>query len=113
MKKLLLSVALLTMASSAFAGVKIDVPSDPRASYELVEMVVRADGLKEITTMRDGPSGISYALRLVECPSTASGYLSEGDTLEEVATNKKDMTELIVPVADSISGVIADWACKN
>ena len=57
---------LLTQAGTAMAQA-IAVPSDPRARYELVGKVRRDDGLVEITTRRQGPSGTSFARREVDC----------------------------------------------
>ena len=57
---------LLTQAGTAMAQT-IAVSSDPRAHYELVGKVRRDDGLVEITTRRQGPSGTSFARREVDC----------------------------------------------
>jgi hypothetical protein len=102
---------LLTQAGTAMAQA-IAVPSDPRARYELVRKVRRDDGLVEITTRRQGPSGTSFARREVDCRRRLFRYLSEGDTLEE-ARRPAPSPGRMSPLFDgSISDHIARFACR-
>lgn len=102
---------LLTQAGTAMAQA-IAVPSDPRARYELVGKVRRDDGLVEITTRRQGPSGTSFARREADCRRRMFRYLGEGDTLEE-ARRPAPHPGRMSPLFDgSISGHIVRFACR-
>ncbi len=104
-------------SESAVAAVSVQesqalvVPSDSNAKYYVRGIVRRSDGLIEIDTRREGPSGTSFAVRLVQCEPLLSGYIAEADTEADLVRNPAP--ELSVLVADSISDVIAKHACTN
>ncbi|WP_152599623.1 hypothetical protein [Hoeflea sp. BAL378] len=87
----------------------INVPSDPKAKYFVVKNDTRVDGMVEVTTRREGPSGTSFAIRLIQCEPLLSGYIAEGDTVSDLThKNRPTLSEL---VDGSISDVIAKYAC--
>lgn len=106
-------IAGASVPAYAQAEVQISVPSDPRAEYFVVDMHSEDQHTVIITTRREGPSGTSYATRHVECAPLMTGYLSEGDTMEELAFRMKTSVELNSPVLESISGVVSQFACDN
>jgi len=107
------TVPLLLAANFAFAATSLSVPSDPNASYEVLS-VKRApsSGQVFITTQRTGPSGISFAKRLVNCPNQTFRYVGDADTLKELKTQNLNgkMGEL---VEGSISWYAAQYACSH
>lgn len=107
------AVAILALAASAASAQSIAVPSDPRARYEAVSTTKRPDGLVEIITRRQGPSGVSYARREVDCRRRTFRYVGEGDTLDEAkrpGPNPGQMAEL---VQGSISWHVVQFACRR
>ena len=98
------------VAAQAASAQKIYVPSDRRASYTAVEVKNAGRGMIEIITKRNGPSGTSYARRLVDCVGSKFKYLGEGDTLEEARRNRPSpgMGSL---VQGSISYYVSAYAC--
>jgi nitrate reductase NapE component len=92
-------------------GVYLDVPSDPKAEYFVLEIKSLRQGLREITTRREGPSGTSFATRQVQCRPFKFRYVAEGDTYE---TLKRDDSFPFGPLVEgSISDVISRYACDN
>lgn len=107
----LLPAAALLVANPAVAQ-PISVPSDPRARYEALEIAPRRNGLLEIVTRRDGPSGTSFAVREVDCRGDRFRYVGEGDTLVE-AKRRTDSNRLAPLVEGSISWHVARFACRS
>jgi len=63
----------------------------------------------EISTRRDGPSGKSFAIRLVQCEPLRLGYIAEGDSEADLVRDPAPkLTQL---VNGSISDVVAKHAC--
>lgn len=93
-------------------GERIQVPSDSRASYHLLQWSKLPNGNREALTRRDGPSGTSYARREINCPSMQFRYLGEGDTLEEARANRADasLSEL---TPGSISTYVSEFVCRK
>lgn len=92
-------------------GGYLDVPSDPKAEYFVLEIKSLRQGLREITTRREGPSGTSFATRQVQCRPFKFRYVAEGDTYE---TLKRDDSSPFAPLLEgSISDVISRYACDN
>jgi hypothetical protein len=83
MKLAFAALAMVAASASVAAAQPIPVPSDPRARYEAVSVDKRRDGLVEIITRRQGPSGTSFARREVDCRQRLFRYIGEGDTLEQ------------------------------
>ena len=75
-------------ASRAFELPPLKVPADPYASYEVIDINQRSDGMIEIVTKRTGKSGTSYSKRLVNCQNQTAKYLGDGDTLEQMEKSK-------------------------
>ena len=90
---------------------RIHVPTDPKAEYTVVGLKNVGGGTAEITTRRDGPSGTSYAKRLVDCGRMRFKYLGEGDTLEEL-NRSKPSPNMGPLVTGSISYHLSTYACR-
>ena len=99
-------------AASALAAtpLRIDVPSDPQASYTVIEVKKIGRRMVEVTTKRERRSAMSYAKRLVDCSSGTFKYLGDGDTLEAMRQSRPspNMGPL---VQGSISFYISTYAC--
>jgi hypothetical protein len=94
-------------------GEVIPVPSDPRATYHLLQWSTLPNGHREALTGREGPSGISYARREIDCEGMRFRYLGEGDTRAEAeadAPNRGEMAELI---PGSISTEVSEYVCRK
>lgn len=97
----------------AAGGTVFDVPSDARARYFLLNVEPGSGGNIVATTRREGPSGITYARREIDCNAQTFRYIGEGDTLEQAkqpAPNPGDMGPL---VDGSISDVSVKFACSQ
>ncbi|AMY68204.1 hypothetical protein [Frigidibacter mobilis] len=100
----------LGVASAGATETEVKVASDPQARYFAYDLTRRDDGLVEVSTRRVGPSGTSFAIRLVQCDPLMFAYLAEADT-------KSDLRRSAVPafsvlVDGSISDVISRYACE-
>jgi len=92
-------------------GELLSVPSDPKARYFVTEIVRRDDKLMEIATRREGPSGTSYAIRLVQCQPLKFGYIADADSPDGIVRNEApEMSDL---VSGSISDIVSRWACSQ
>ncbi len=90
----------------------ISVPSDPSASYELIEWRRMSNGHREAITRRVGRSGMSYSRREIDCEGMRFRYLGEGGTLEEArsGTPDPDMGPL---TPESISTYVSQHVCAK
>lgn len=92
-------------------GEPLAIPSDPRANYYVTAMAKRTDGMIEVSTRREGPSGNSFAIRLIQCEPLRFGYISEGDTEADLVRDPSPkLTDLLI---GSISDVVAKHACAR
>jgi hypothetical protein len=90
----------------------IAVPSDPRATYQLLEWRRMPNGHREAMTRRDGPSGITFARREIDCEGMRFRYLGEGDTVEEARLHSAspEMGDL---TPESISTYVSRFVCAK
>lgn len=113
-KTLMLALVAAGLATPAVAQ-PIPVPSDPRARYTALEIKPKPHGRVEILTRREGPSGISFALREIDCDKRTFRYLGEGDTQEAAARGEQRNAannQRLGPLTEgSISTEIATFAC--
>lgn len=87
----------------------ISIPSDAKARYTMLSL--RNEGeLISVETRRDGPSGTSYARRLVDCRRMLWKYTGEGDTLEELKKNRP-AERMAAMVDGSIAHEVSKFAC--
>lgn len=93
-------------------GDPVPVPSDPGATYHLIEWREMPNGNREAITRRAGRSGTSFARREIDCGSMTFRYLGEGDTLEEARIDRPTPTmgEL---VPGSISTDVSRFVCSQ
>lgn len=97
---------------SGGAGNPISVPSDPAANYTLISIEAAEGGLVSITNQRDGPSGRSYARRLVDCRDMTFRYTGDSDTLERLRDTEPGAS--LSPLFEgSISYHISRYACDH
>lgn len=87
----------------------IDVPSDPKAKYVVIDEG-GTPNLRTLTTRRVGSSGTSFARREFDCRKRTVRYLATGDTLEAMTPVNEKMSSL---VAGSIADVMWHRACAN
>jgi len=108
------TVALLaaTHANAANETYPLNVPTDTKATYELMKVGKGEKGNIIAITKRTGPSGVSFAKREFNCRDGTMRYLNEGDTLEEVsAKNPKYHVGKMAPASGSISGDVRVALC--
>jgi hypothetical protein len=113
-KKLMLALTAAALATPAVAQ-PIPVPSDARTRYTALEIKPKPRGRVEVLTRREGSSGITFALREIDCDTRTFRYLGEGDTREKAArgeqrnaANNKSLGPL---TEGSISTHVANFAC--
>ena len=98
-------------ASTKKQGAEIAVWSDPKASYTDQGSGVLENGNLWLVTRREGPSGVSFSKREIDCASGTFRYMQEGDALESMSdTNDDEMGAL---TEGSISTLVSDYACKK
>lgn len=89
-------VKKLKNKSSNYTNVKLNVPSDPKADYYLLELLPMGNNLS-IVNRREGPSGQSFSKREINCRTTEFRYLGDGNTIKEMNSpyNVKSMRKAI------------------
>ena len=92
-------------------GRPISVPSDPRASYQLVRWSRLSNGNLEAVTRRDGPSGTSFSRREIDCGAMTFRYLGEGDTMEEALADSANAGAMAPLTSQSISTYVSQFVC--
>ncbi len=103
-------------SSSRVADATIEVPTDLRAQYFLIQTSLLPNGNVVITSRREGPSGISFARRECACRTDRFRYLGEGDTLEKAMRPKSPPEQMsdLFKTGDglgSISYHVCQYAC--
>lgn len=91
----------------------IPVPSDPSAKYQMIDLVRMKNRNLEVTTRRDGTSGVSYARREVDCNRMRFRYLGDSSTLEGVRIGLVDPGPMGPLTERSISTYVSEFACKT
>ena len=105
-------ISCLLFTSSISAAESVRVPSDPSSTYKIVvKDVGRARSALVVISERKGRSGISYAIREVNCLTRKFRYLSKGDTLDEALSRVKSSNSMSSLVTGSISYYIVSAAC--
>lgn len=84
-------------------GMPIAVPSDARASYWLMDTVVKDGANRIIVTRRSGSSGESWSRRVFNCSAYTVKYLGTGSTRAAMDSGKPDPN-----MANVLPGTIAD-----
>ena len=103
MRHTLLTIALAVAAPAAFAETPLHVPSDPKASYMILQRDTQGVE-RTITTKREGSSGTTYSKRLYNCAEHTVKYLGSGESIEQMNASSPDPK-----MAPVISGSIADF----
>ncbi len=95
----------------------IDVPSDPNATYTIIQKN-KTNGIAFIQTNRKGSSGISYSSRLINCRQDTFKYLATEDDANlfmekhNNALETLDESNMGKLTNGSISYYVAVEACK-
>lgn len=90
---------------------RLPVYSDPKASYQLVELAPSPTGTAIVITRRDGPSGISYSRRECACRRAAFRYLGDGASLAVAKSDARPVEPFAALVPGSISSEVCQFAC--
>ncbi len=89
----------------------IDIPTDPKAKYTVPELVLTGPSEVEVTTRREGPSGVSFSKQLFDCKRTQFKYLGDGGSIAEMQNSTPDRR-----MADLVNGSISYYvflhSCK-
>lgn len=101
----------LAMPTTILAAEKpLSVPSDPKASYLVLEKG-GSGSQRTIVTKRTGASGTSYSKRLYDCSNGTVKYLGSSDSLEGMKRSKPDPK--IGPIVEgSITYYVGLEACR-
>jgi hypothetical protein len=103
---------LLCTTAVAFEPVVVDVPSDPKAKYTILDIQLNNGNKLSIVSKRNGHSRESFARRLVNCADNTFRYTGDADTLDEL--NSQNLSGSMGPLVDgSISDVISKFACRK
>ena len=108
-----------TILAQGNSGTPVNVWSDPGAKYWIVGNTRLNDNFRLVSTRREGRSGQTYAIRLVDCSIPEFAYIGDARTfaLAKMQAEKKVMQGLhTIGVAsvlpESVSGIIVYKACN-
>lgn len=88
----------------------LHIPSDPKASYLVLEKG-GSGSQRTIVTKRTGSSGTSYSKRLYDCSNETVKYLGSNDSLEGMRLSKPDPR--MGPIVEgSIAYYVGREACR-
>lgn len=96
--------------------VEIPVPSDPNARYYLLNLVPMDGATLQIESRREGTSGISFSVRLVDCAAGTydaiySAY--DGEPRSEVFPILDASPNMGLLTDQSISWYVSRFACTK
>lgn len=111
--RVLLLVCVTVATPAAVLAQPIPVPSDSKAEYTALQVTPKPNGLVEILSQRVGPSGISFAMREVNCRTNRARYIGEGDTRAEAMRRKNPPWEMGPLFEGSISWHVSQFACQR
>ncbi|WP_411726455.1 hypothetical protein [Methyloglobulus sp.] len=110
MKFQLVLLTLIISASAVAAEIPLNVPSDPKALFFVLEKG-GSESERTIVTKRVGSSGTGYSKRLYNCADNTVKYLGTGDSLE--AMNKSNPDPKMGSISEgSIAYYVGFEACK-
>ena len=101
------------IASTSVEGFAISSPSDPAASYRILQSRRMKNGNLEVLSQRDGRSGRSFARREISCSTYEYRYLGEGDTRKEALQAGANIGEMSALTGTSASSDVANAACTK
>ncbi|MDP1927083.1 MAG: hypothetical protein Q8K62_01090 [Thiobacillus sp.] len=82
-------LALALPTTTLAAEKPLHIPSDPKASYLVLEKG-GSGSQRTIVTKRTGSSGTSYSKRLYDCSNGTVKYLGSSDSLDGMRRSKPD-----------------------
>jgi hypothetical protein len=86
------------------------VSSDAKARYTLLAVRQGNDGIIELETLREGPSGISFSERRLNPTTNQFIYIRDADTAEQFnAQERKERGGW----ADFVEGSISNLVCRH
>lgn len=102
---------LIMLAVKVNAGQMLAIPSDLKATYEIIQV----SGTKNrpiLETKRSSPSGDSYAIREFDCKTKKTRYLADSSTREGLKSSKPE--EGMGPIMEnSIAWYQYKFVCKK
>ena len=116
---IVLALTTATVETNTFAaneqskGTPFKVASDSRARYFLLGVVPGKRGNIIATTRREGPSGITFARREINCSAQTYRYLGEGDNVKQTYRPNYSVGEMSDLDDGSISDVVVKFACSK
>lgn len=102
--------ASFAMAQEKFTPKFMDVPSDSKATYLILDKY-DSDHFKIIITKREGSSGVTYSKRMYDCSASEVRYLGTGNTLSELKLSTPD-PKMTAIQPNSIAYFVGIEACK-
>ena len=90
--------------------VPFKLSSDPKAIYKILDVRLRSDGTVEVDTWRQGPSGVSYAERLIDLTDKTFVYLRDAASMSEFEVQERKRRG--VPAA-FVEGSISDLIARH
>lgn len=100
--------ALLAVAAQSVQAAVVYIPTDPKASYNILS-VNGSFQSRIIVTQRIGPSGISFSKREYNCENQTFRYIATGETLASLNTKVVSNWARMDP--GSISWFLGQGAC--
>ncbi len=92
----------------------ISVPSDQKATYEVVELTSKPNGHGFILTKRTGSSGASFSLRECACGTNTFRYLGNGDTEQQARRVQSPPSQFAILIGKSGGmGSISFYVCEH
>ena len=112
MKFYLVFLSVIISTSVLAAEIPLNVPSDPKAIFFVLEKGSRGTE-RTIVTKRVGPSGTSYSERLYNCTDHTVKYLGTGDSIAEMVASSTVTTNMGPIIQGSIAYYVGIEACKE
>ena len=78
------------LSKTGFQAVSLTLPGEPQATYVLLDAWVESPDHITTISRRDGPSGVSYTRRRVDCKRSRLLTLGSGETVEAMMLERPD-----------------------
>ena len=108
----ILPFLLLMQPYAGQAQTPIPVPSDPRAGYRLMGVTSGPYSHLIAVTRREGPSGVSFARREINCQNRQFRYLGEGATQADAMRDSPNIGAMSALTSGSISTEVSAFVCS-
>jgi len=113
MKKVIAFILLIFPVGISLASEKLIIPSDAKASYEVLLLEKPSATERILATKRTGPTGlVDYSKIRINCTASTFQGLGEGETLEAM-NNHKPTKEGLPVIEGSIKFYQVKYACSQ